>query len=160
MTRSLAEVREVLGPRIMTESELMRWGQRVGSEIEPPLWVDLEGPLGAGKSVLARSIIRGAGVEGHVPSPSFTLVQEYTSPRGFRVHHVDLFRLRPGEDMAALGWEELMATNGLVLLEWPERAGAQRPSDRWAVSLDYADRPQKRRIGAARLGVAPELIPW
>jgi tRNA threonylcarbamoyladenosine biosynthesis protein TsaE len=142
------------------EAELTRWGERLGAEVEPPLWIALNGPLGAGKSVLARAICRGAGIAGHIPSPSFTLVQVYASPRGFQIHHVDLFRLRPGDPIEPLGWEDLVTGAGLVLLEWPSRASGQQPDDRWEVGIDYGPADDERVVQAARLGQAPELIEW
>lgn len=148
------------GPRSFSERELVRWGERVGATVDPPLWIALEGPLGAGKSVLARSICWGAGVSGHIPSPSFTLVQRYTSPRSFQIHHVDLFRLKPGDPMEPLGWEELLGDPGLVLLEWPNRAAGQQPEDRWEVAIDYGHEPDERVVEVSRLGAAPELVEW
>lgn len=144
----------------MTESELVAWGKRIGASIQPPLWIALRGPLGAGKSVLARSVCQGGGVGGRIPSPSFTLVQEYRSPRGFSIHHVDLFRLRSGDDLGALGWEELMRSSGLVLLEWPERAGGQLPRDRWDLDIAYARLPGERVVRVDRVGDAAELVEW
>ena len=149
-----------MGPRVLSESELVRWGLAIGGRIEPPLWVALRGPLGAGKSVLARSICQGAGVSRHIPSPSFTLVQTYDSPRGFRIHHVDLFRLRPGDPLEPLGWDELLGDMGLVLLEWADRAQAQQPPDRWEVEMDYGQAADDRVVSARRLGKARGLIPW
>jgi tRNA threonylcarbamoyladenosine biosynthesis protein TsaE len=153
-------VKNSLGPRALTETELVAWGMRIGARVQPPLWIALRGPLGAGKSALARAVCRGAGVGGRIPSPSFTLVQEYDSPRGFRIHHVDLFRLRSGDDLGALGWEELMRSSGLVLLEWPGRAGDQLPADRWELAIAYASRPTMRVVRVDRLGAAVELIEW
>jgi tRNA threonylcarbamoyladenosine biosynthesis protein TsaE len=154
------ETRETLGPCPLSEGELTAWGERIGREVEPPLWVALVGPLGAGKSVLARAVCRGAGIGGHIPSPSFTLVQEYRSPRGFRVHHVDLYRLEVGDSMDPLGWEELLVDPGLVLLEWADRAGDQQPPDRWEVALSYGGGPDQRVVEVTRVGESPELIGW
>jgi tRNA threonylcarbamoyladenosine biosynthesis protein TsaE len=149
-----------VGPRRFSESELATWGRHIGERVEPPLWIALDGPLGAGKSVLARAICRGAGVAGHIPSPSFTLVQSYSSPRSFTIHHVDVVRWYPGDPMAPLGWDELRSGSGLVLLEWACRAGPQQPDDRWEIILDYGRRDDEREVLARRLGTAPELIPW
>ena len=149
-----------LGPRTFREPELLCWGERVGELVSPPLWVALDGPLGSGKSVLVRAICRGAGIAGHIPSPSFTLVQQYTSPRGFRIYHVDLFRLRPGEPIDPLGWEDLLSVPGLVLLEWARRAGDQQPEDRWEITLEYGAGPEERIVTASRVGTAAELIRW
>ncbi len=152
--------RNSLGPQAFREPELLRWGERIGQLVSPPLWVALNGPLGAGKSVLARAICRGAGIIGHVPSPSFTLVQLYRSPRGFQIYHVDLFRLRPGDPIDPLGWEDLLSVPGLVLLEWAGRAGDQQPEDRWEITIDYGPNSEERVVTASRLGTAVELIGW
>ncbi|UCC72415.1 MAG: tRNA (adenosine(37)-N6)-threonylcarbamoyltransferase complex ATPase subunit type 1 TsaE [Gemmatimonadota bacterium] len=149
-----------LGPRAFREPELVGWGERVGASVEPPLWIALNGPLGAGKSVLARAICRGAGITGHIPSPSFTLVQAYASPRSFTIHHVDLFRLRAGDPIEPLGWDELLSTPGLVLLEWATRAEGQQPDDRWEVNIDYGSGPDERVVQLSRLGSAPEPVGW
>ena len=149
-----------LQSREISEPELVRWGERVGETLQPPLWICLYGPLGAGKSVLARAIIRGAGVSGHVPSPSFTLVQSYRSARGFTVHHVDLYRLEPGDSLEPLGWEDLLRSDDVVLVEWANRAGAQLPSSRWEIRLDHTGRPGTRSIGVESVGEAPELVDW
>ncbi len=146
--------------RFFSEVELVGWGTRIGREARPPLWIALYGPLGAGKSVLARAVCRGAGVTSLIPSPSFTLVQEYTSPRGFRIYHVDLFRLRPGDPLEPLGWDDLVGVPGFVLLEWADRAGDQQPADRWEVKIDYAREENERTVEVRRLGRAEELVAW
>ncbi len=149
-----------LGPENLSEKALEGWGRAIGQRVEPPLWIAMSGPLGAGKSVMARAICRGAGVDGNIPSPSFTLVQLYTSPRGFEIYHVDLFRLRSGDPFEPLGWDELLTGSGLVLLEWADRAGDQQPADRWEVALDHAPRSDERVVTAKRVGATQELIEW
>jgi len=149
-----------LGPRTFCENDLVSWGETIGSTVQPPLWIALSGPLGAGKSVLARAICKGAGVGCHIPSPSFTLVQSYGSPRGFAVHHIDLFRLRPGDPVEPLGWDDLVSGTGLVLLEWAERAAGLQPVDRWEVEIDYGDSPEERVVQARCRGDVEELVPW
>jgi tRNA threonylcarbamoyladenosine biosynthesis protein TsaE len=99
----------------------------------------LAGPLGAGKTAFARAFLRAAtgdrGLE--VPSPSFTLVQSYDTSIG-TVHHFDLWRLEGHAGLAELGWDE--ARDDIVLVEWPDRLGAQRPRDALAITLTLDDR--------------------
>jgi tRNA threonylcarbamoyladenosine biosynthesis protein TsaE len=94
----------------------------------------LEGPLGAGKTALARAFLRSASLDPalEVPSPTFTLVQEYQTHLG-DVRHFDLWRLDGPEALAELGWDE--ARDGIVLVEWPDRLGALRPADALVVTL-------------------------
>ncbi|MGH7120501.1 MAG: tRNA (adenosine(37)-N6)-threonylcarbamoyltransferase complex ATPase subunit type 1 TsaE [Acetobacteraceae bacterium] len=92
----------------------------------------LSGPLGAGKTTLARAFLVAASGDADlvVPSPSYTLVQSYATRLGI-VHHFDLWRLDGPAGLAELGWDEALAD--IVLLEWPERLGAARPE--WALEI-------------------------
>lgn len=144
----------------MTEEELAEWGRRIGETVESPAFLTLSGELGAGKSVLARAIARGAGVEGPMPSPTFNLVYRYAAERGTDVWHLDLYRLEDPDDVWELGWEELGEGRDIVLVEWPERAEGLLPADRWEVRLDFETGDQGeevRRVTARRHGMAPEL---
>jgi tRNA threonylcarbamoyladenosine biosynthesis protein TsaE len=89
--------------------------------------VGLKGELGAGKTTLARAILRAAAEDARliVPSPTFTLVEVYDTPRG-SFWHFDLYRLETPEQVFELGWEEALA-EGISIIEWPERLGALLP---------------------------------
>ncbi len=94
----------------------------------------LAGPLGAGKSAFARAFLRHAAGDPalEVPSPTFTLVQTYDLPR-WRAHHFDLWRLDGQAALTELGWQEALLD--LVLVEWPDRLGPQRPPRALEVTL-------------------------
>ena len=137
----------------LTEEELERWGRRIGESVAPPVFLALWGSLGAGKSVLARAVARGAGVDGPIPSPTFNLVFPYEGAGGVRVVHLDLYRLRDPEELWELGWEALGRENEIVLVEWPERAGDLLPTDRWDIRLRKPPgAPALREVSASRVG--------
>lgn len=94
----------------------------------------LKGPLGAGKTTLARGLIAAWTGEAEVPSPTYTLVQTYQGPRG-PLWHLDLYRLEDPEEIFDLGFEEGLET-ALMVIEWPERMGAFAPANRIEIALD------------------------
>ncbi|MDJ0909738.1 MAG: tRNA (adenosine(37)-N6)-threonylcarbamoyltransferase complex ATPase subunit type 1 TsaE [Woeseiaceae bacterium] len=103
---------------------------------DPSGWtVLLEGELGAGKSTLARALIRSMGHEGPVPSPTYTLVEPYELSR-CSVYHVDLYRIADEEELRYLGWNEL--DEGLRLVEWPDRAPSLSAEADLRIELVYA----------------------
>ena len=110
-----------------------------------PLVVALEGDLGAGKTTLAKAICRGFGVTEDVTSPTFALVHRYETGRA-PVHHIDLYRLRGPDELTNLGWDDIMTEPGLVLVEWPDRAGDRlQPALRIRLSYD-AGNPDIRAV--------------
>ena len=106
----------------------------VASRARPGDALLLEGGLGAGKSSFARAFLRAASGDAglEVPSPTFTLVQQYDLPSG-PAFHFDLWRLDGPAGIGELGWEE--AREGIVLVEWPDRLGGLRPADALTIAL-------------------------
>jgi tRNA threonylcarbamoyladenosine biosynthesis protein TsaE len=98
----------------------------------------LEGPLGAGKTALARAFLRAAAADPtmEVPSPSFTLVQIYDTKIG-PVFHYDLWRLDGSDALTELDWED--ALDAVVLVEWPDRLGALQPPNALTISLRFGE---------------------
>jgi tRNA threonylcarbamoyl adenosine modification protein YjeE len=129
----------------LDERELRDWGAELGRAISPPLIITLTGELGAGKTTLAQSICLGYGVKEKITSPTYSLVQEYSSPRS-TVFHIDLYRLDSPEQLTNLGWDEIIGSRSLVLVEWPERAGPRLPEDHLPIDLDYVPGDPTRRI--------------
>jgi tRNA threonylcarbamoyladenosine biosynthesis protein TsaE len=142
------------------EAQLTRWGEQIGAQARPPLVLSLRGELGAGKSVLARAVARGAGVRGHMPSPTYNLLFQYSGADDVDVLHLDLYRLEHPDDVWELGWRDLGEGRQIVLIEWPERAEALLPANRWDVWLDSdPENPALRHVRTQRSGVAPALPP-
>src|SRR5688572_12234765 len=110
-------------------------GRRLAACLAPGSVVLLEGDLGAGKSELARAVIRArAGAAIPVPSPTFTLVQAYALP-GLEIAHSDLYRLADDSEVAELGLDECWC-HGALLVEWPDRAPWLWPEERLIVRLE------------------------
>ncbi len=107
----------------------------IANALEPGDLVTLSGDLGAGKTTLARALIRYLAKDPAiaVPSPTFTLMQSYDLPR-FPLVHADLYRLSSPSELAELGFEDL-PEEAVVLLEWPDRAAGFLPADRIDIAL-------------------------
>ena len=111
-----------------------RLAGRLAALLRPGDMVGLGGPLGAGKTTLARDVIEAlAGEAVEVPSPTFTLVQIYDL-YSFTLWHFDLYRIESPGDVIELGYEDARA-GGVSLVEWPERLGPLRPADRLDITL-------------------------
>ena len=115
--------------------------ERLGRELMAVLPEDsggwmilLQGELGAGKSTLARSMIRALGHVGNVPSPTYTLVEPYQFG-ALTVYHVDLYRIADASELEFLGWSDLR--DGLLLIEWPERVAALSEQGDVRIDLSY-----------------------
>ncbi|MBX3173054.1 MAG: tRNA (adenosine(37)-N6)-threonylcarbamoyltransferase complex ATPase subunit type 1 TsaE [Gemmatimonadaceae bacterium] len=120
----------------LDESALRAWGEAYGAMLRAPAVVALSGDLGAGKTTLTQAIAAGLGVTEDVTSPTYALVHEYGSARG-TVWHLDLYRLRDAGQLAQLGWDDILASGDVVLIEWPERAADALPADARALRLEH-----------------------
>lgn len=116
----------------------------------------LRGDLGTGKTTLARALIRALlGDEtAEVPSPTFSLQQAYDTPRA-RITHFDFYRLADAVEARELGVEDA-AQEGAVVAEWPERAAALLPRDRFEITLAETSNPATRQVSLQGLGTADE----
>jgi tRNA threonylcarbamoyl adenosine modification protein YjeE len=108
-------------------------GARIAAALETGDAVALQGDLGAGKTTLARAILRAVGVTEDVPSPTFTLVQLYETPV-LTVRHYDLYRIDSPGEIDELGLDDALA-EGAALIEWPERGTGRLPPDMLHVAL-------------------------
>lgn len=135
MTTILMTERRAQRQRLPSEAATARLGAAIAARARPGDAILLAGPFGAGKTALARAVLRAATGDPAlvVPSPSFTLVQTYPLPGGATAWHYDLWRVADEGELAELGWDEARA--GIVLVEWPERLGSLAPEDALTVTL-------------------------
>lgn len=103
---------------------------------DAPIMVHLEGPLGAGKTTLARGLLRGLGHAGRVRSPTFTLLEPYDLP-SCQVVHLDLYRLGDPGELDYLGLLDLLVPGTVALVEWADRGGDRLPAPDVRIMLDY-----------------------
>ena len=125
-----------------------RLGERLGGLAGPNDVFALSGELGAGKTVLARGIAAGLGIEPtEITSPTFIILREHGGGR-LPFFHLDLYRLE-GADLTNTGWEEALDAGGVTVIEWPDRAGDALPDDRVDVRLEHIADTKRRVVFAA-----------
>jgi tRNA threonylcarbamoyladenosine biosynthesis protein TsaE len=113
------------------------FGARLAAAVRPGDVITLAGPLGAGKTSIARGLLAALGLEEEAPSPTFAIVQPYAPPETrLPVMHVDLYRIEHVEELDELGLDEARE-DSVLLIEWPERAPDRWP-DALALTLDFA----------------------
>ena len=138
--------------RTASEDETVALGERIARELPRRAVVLLIGNLGAGKTTLAKGIVKGLGAAPpeEVSSPTFTLIHEYGED--ITVYHVDLYRLEDPRQAATLGLDELFDREAVVLVEWGERFPQLMPPARFEIRLRAAD-PQsdEREIELTKL---------
>ena len=126
---------------LASEEETVALGGQLAALARAGDVIALCGPLGVGKTTLARGFLAGLGHTGEVPSPSFALVQPYEAlnPPAW---HVDLYRLEDGSELQELGLDS--AGDAVLVVEWPERAGDNAWPDALRLSLDFAEGGARR----------------
>jgi len=137
--RALRMSRQII---LADEAATADLGRAIAPHLRPGWAVCLTGPLGAGKSTLARALIRAlTSPDEEVPSPTFTLVQAYDGD--IPISHFDLYRLNSADQAYEIGFDEALET-GAVVVEWPQRLGDQQPADRLDVEIALAG--DERRV--------------
>ncbi len=130
--------------RVYSLNELDSIADEVGKLFSKTSVLALYGPLGAGKTTLAQSVLAKRGVEGVIQSPTFTYVMTYESLDGTVYHHFDLYRLGSMEDFFAAGFDEyLFQTGSKALIEWPEIISPLLEHDTCHIVLDYEGTVQR-----------------
>ena len=127
-----------------------RLGERLAAHAEAGDVIALWGELGAGKTVFARGVAIGLGIdEEAVTSPTFIILREHFGGR-LPLYHLDLYRLEQSQ-LGSTGWEDALESGGVTVIEWPDRAGDELPGDRVDVRLEHVAET-KRRVSVEPTG--------
>lgn len=130
--------------------QTVRLGMRLGELLTPGDVLSLKGELGSGKTTLVTGVARGWGALEPATSPTFVLVNEYRRADDRRMYHLDCYRLSSGAEALAFGFDDLLSTEGVMVIEWPEHIVEVLPSERLTIALRWVD-DEKRgfRLDAA-----------
>ena len=136
--------------RTRSEEETVALGERLARQLPSRQTVLLIGQLGAGKTTLAKGLVKGLGAAepDEVSSPTFTLIHEYGTAG--RVYHIDLYRLDTLRELSTLGLDELFERDAVVLVEWGERFPDILPRDRTEIHI-RAEPNDEREIEVNRI---------
>ena len=125
-----------------SEKETFQYAQKLADKVKPGDIFLMEGDLGAGKSVFVRGIARGLGVEEAMPSPTFTIINEYSGK--MPLYHFDLYRINDPYELFEIGFEEYIYSNGVSFIEWPSKAEDLAPEN--AIIVTIKIHPDGREI--------------
>lgn len=129
------------------EQATLALGARLAGGLAPGMLVAMHGPLGAGKTTLARGILRGLGFEGRVKSPTYALVELYKLSR-LDLYHFDFYRFSDPEELIESGLQEAFNETSVCIVEWPERAGSLLPEADVEIDLTITDGARSARLSA------------
>jgi tRNA threonylcarbamoyladenosine biosynthesis protein TsaE len=123
--------------KLPDEAATLALGGRLAAGALPGRTLYLRGELGAGKTTLARGVLRALGYAGRVKSPTYTLVEPYTVS-SLNLYHFDFYRLKDEAEWLSSGFREYFNPQALCIVEWPERAGAALPLPDLEVRLGFS----------------------
>jgi tRNA threonylcarbamoyladenosine biosynthesis protein TsaE len=127
----------------------LAFGAALAERLPRDALVLLHGGLGVGKTTLVRGILRGLGHVGSVKSPTYTLLEPYELPSCL-VYHFDLYRIADSQELEFIGFDELLETAALKLVEWPERAGHGLPAADFVVRMQVEGEGRRVEIQTTR----------
>ena len=126
-----------------SSEQTVRFGARLGELLLPGDVLTLSGELGAGKTTLVTGLARGWGSADQVTSPTFVLVNDYRRPDGLHLWHLDGYRLANAAEAVAIGFDDLLADGGVMVIEWPEHLAEALPAERLSVTLRWSDQTRR-----------------
>jgi tRNA threonylcarbamoyladenosine biosynthesis protein TsaE len=126
-----------------SSGETFEIGERIATLLEKGSIVALKGPLGAGKTCLAKGIGRGLGIAETLTSPTYTIISEHEGAiagvETVPIYHIDAYRLSDDNDFSGIGGEEIVFGNGISIIEWCERIPGFIPKEALKVDIEIAE---------------------
>jgi len=133
------------------EAACAAWAQALAAHPElRDAYVELHGPLGAGKTTFVRHLLRALGVQGRIKSPTYAVVEPHAVP-GLSISHFDFYRFDDPREWVDAGLRDLFAAPGLKLAEWPEKAASQLPAPDLRLTIEPDEQGEARAVTAEAL---------
>ena len=139
-------IKKILTIDLLDESETQALARSLAKLFKNGEQIALKGDLGTGKTVFARAFIQAlCGLDTEVPSPTFTLLQIYDTENGGEIFHFDLYRIENADEAIELNIDDAF-TDGISLIEWPERLGSLLPRGHLEITLSYSSVESRRQV--------------
>jgi len=107
-------------------------------------FIELHGPLGAGKTTFVRHLLRALGVQGRIKSPTYAVMEPHALPDGSEAAHFDFYRFADPREWLDAGFRDVFARPGLKIAEWPERAAGLLPTPDLCLQIEPVDNDQRQ----------------
>lgn len=117
-----------------TAEEAIELGIKVGQKLSGGMVVNLQGPLGAGKTTFVKGIARALCIEDEITSPTFTIISEYKGK--FHLYHIDMYRLDSEEELEFIGFDEIIYGEGVSIIEWGEKFKESLPEELIEIAIE------------------------
>ena len=128
-----------------SEDQTVRLGVRLGELLQPNDLICLSGELGSGKTAMARGIGRGWGTALRVTSPTYTIMNEYPRLHDGRIlYHLDCYRIETDMDAESIGFEDILMSDGALMIEWPEQIETLLPENRVWINMSYVSETRRK----------------
>lgn len=130
--------------------ETIEFGKKLATYLKERACICLDGDLGAGKTHLTKGIALGLGITEDITSPTFTIVQEYEG--NLNLYHFDMYRLADIDELYAIGFEDYLRSNQIMIIEWSQNVKDALPNDRIEIFIEYTDIPNQRKFNLKTFG--------